>query len=293
MNAHVEVRTPPVALDLLALTKPGIVAMTALTAAGGMGLAPERIEPTRAAAALIGTSLCVASANVFNMYLERNSDRLMQRTEARPLAQGRMSQSLALTFGASLGLLALTLLALLDRPITAMLGAFGLIVYVLLYTPLKAITPHALLVGCVAGAVPPAMGWSAAAGTIGPAALALPALLFVWQIPHFLAIALFRKHDYARAGIRAASVVYRQTVVRRMMIASSAALVLVSLAPIPMGLAGLPFGAVALGAGAWMLWLCWTSIAPDVEAWARRVFQASLVYLPVLAIGMIVDVLTR
>ena len=293
MNAQVQLRSTTRAGDLLELTKPGIIAMTALTAAGGLGLAPDRVGSLRAVAALVGTALCVASANVFNMYLERDNDRWMSRTASRPLPQGRINPLLALTFGAALGLIAVAVLSALVRPVTAVLGALGFLVYVFFYTPLKKLTPHALLVGCVAGAIPPAMGWSAATGSIDARALALPLVLFAWQIPHFLAISVFRKKEYARAEIRAAAVVWSERTVRLLIVASSALLLIVSLAPIAAGIAGLAFGLVAAGAGTWMVVISLARSPAPVDRWARRVFRASLVYLPLLALGMIVDVIAR
>jgi protoheme IX farnesyltransferase len=280
------------ARDLLTLTKPGIVVMTALTAAGGLGLAPGQPGLLRSFATLAGTALCVASANAFNMLLERDTDLLMERTRMRPLAQRRIQPATAFVLASALGIAALAVLTLV-QPLAALLGAVGLAVYVLAYTPMKRFSPHALLVGCVAGSMPPLIGWAAAAGTLNKQAWVLAALLFAWQIPHFLAIAIYRKHEYAAAGIVAGPVVWSDARVRRWMIASSAVLLAVSLLPIPTALAGVPYAAAAVLAGTWMLVRALPAAIASEAALARNAFRVSLAYLPLLAMGMMIDVLVR
>lgn len=276
--------------DVVSLSKPGIVLMTALTAAGGLGLAPGTPSLRLSLSCLAGTSLFVASANVFNMVLERDGDRLMARTCTRPLPSGRMTTPAALAAGAVLGLLALATLLIAVNPLTALLGTIGLVVYVFAYTPLKRMTPHALFAGCVAGAMPPVMGWSAATGSIATGGLVLFLVLFAWQIPHFLAISLYRKADYERAGILAASVVWSDKAVRKLIAVSCAALLLVSIGPFAFGLAGLVYLATAVTAGVWITWRSLDEPRRGAD-WARGIFRASLIYLPTLASGMIVDAL--
>jgi len=284
------IAAPSTARDVVSLSKPGIVLMTALTAAGGLGLAPVNPSLRLSLFTLAGTSLCVASANAFNMVLERDGDRCMARTRTRPLPSGRMTTSAAITVGVVLGLAGLALLLIAVNPLTALLGAFGLLVYVLAYTPLKRITPHALFAGCVAGAMPPVMGWSAATGSIATPGLALFLVLFTWQIPHFLAISLYRKDDYERAGILAAPIVWGDEPVRKLIAVSSAALLLVSLGPFVIGMAGPVYLVTAVTAGVWITW-CSIDQPGNATEWARGIFRVSLIYLPALATGMIVDAL--
>jgi protoheme IX farnesyltransferase len=276
--------------DYLVLTKPEIVAMTLLTAAAGIGLGPSPVPWSTWVAALAGTGLCVASADVLNMVLERDTDRLMVRTKDRPLPAGRMRPSTALAFGIGLGALSLAIHLWLVNPLTALFGAVGWATYVLVYTPLKRRTPHALVVGAVAGAMPPLMGCTAVTGRITAAALALFAILFVWQVPHFLAIALFRKQDYARASIRTAPLVWGDRATKLHVVGWSLALLVSSLALVPIGAAGLPYALVAGPVGAWLLAKSLRGLRePTAPGFARGLFRASLVYLPVLALGIFAD----
>src|SRR5882724_3883221 len=171
--------------DLLALTKPRITLLSVTTAAAGLSLARERVAPAVLVSLIVGTGFVVGSANSLNMYLEREIDGRMARTRDRPLPAGRLRPGLALGLGIIQGLAGLWILALWAKGLTALLAAIALLVYVLVYTPLKQRSVHALWVGALAGAMPPLLGWSAATGALSGAALALFGVLFVWQIPHF------------------------------------------------------------------------------------------------------------
>lgn len=275
--------------DWLALTKPGITAMSVLMAAGALGVAPVVPHPLRALGALLGIAVIVGSANAFNMVIEREADALMERTRKRPLPSGRLAAGPSTFFACALGVLALVLLHVFGNLLTAALGLLALILYVGVYTPLKYRTPAALLVGSVPGAMPVLMGWTAATGRIDPFGFGLFLVLLVWQVPHFLAIALFRKGEYRRAGIRVAPLVHGDEVARRETLAWSAALVPVSLAVIPLG-AGVAYALAAIGAGTWLLWLAWKGMGPQAgDATARRYFFATLAYLPALVAGLAVD----
>ena len=187
--------------DYVSLAKPRITALVVFTTASGLWLAPIRPSPGIILVTLLGTVLAVASANVLNMYLERETDALMSRTMRRPLPARRMDPRIALRFGLLLGTVSLPLLSLAVGPLPGLLVAIALVSYVLLYTPMKRRSPASLLVGAVAGAVPPLIGWTAATGTFDLPGLLLFAVMFLWQVPHFLAITLFRRDDYARAGL--------------------------------------------------------------------------------------------
>lgn len=289
---------PGLVRDLWALTKPRVTLLVLLTAAGALYFAPGELAWPTALWALLGTTLVVGSANALNCWLERDSDGLMTRTKNRPLPARRLSPDVALWFGLALGAISVPMLALLVNPLTGLLGAFALVSYVWIYTPLKRHSWMALIVGAIPGAMPPLMGWTARTGSLDAPGLVLFAVLFVWQLPHFLAIATFRKDEYSRAGIRVLPAVRGVFVTRLHAITWAAALVPVSLLLVPLGEAGLPylivmglFGLVFLG-----LTVRGLFAEPDAKAdgrWARAVFFASLLYLPLLYGALFVDGLVR
>ena len=268
--------------DLVSLTKPRISVLNASMTAFGLALAGGAPR-TVWLATLVGTLLLVSSANTLNMYLERNIDALMRRTRGRPLPAGRMPALAALIFGVVLALVALPLLTFGANALTGLLGAIALLGYVLVYTPLKQVTPHALLVGAIPGAMPPLLGWTAASGSVSTAGLALFAVLFLWQIPHFLAIALFLEDDYRAAGIKVYPEERGEPATRRAIVVCLVLQVLVTLLLVPLGLGGSLYLAGAALLGSLMLGLGVTGLLRPVgEAWARRLFLATLIYLPAL-----------
>ena len=276
--------------DLIELLKPTILGLSVLMAALGLYLAPESARLATTAWLLIGTGLVVGSANALNMVLERDTDALMQRTRMRPLPAGRLSARTALVFGLGIGAAGTVALALGTNTLTAGLGAFALVTYVLVYTPLKRRTTLALVIGAVPGAMPPLMGWTAATGSIGAAGLVLFAVLLVWQLPHFLAIAIYRKKDYEHAGIRIVPVVRGDEVAKRQALAYATAMIPLSLLLVPLGAAGWIYGVGALLASLAFLQVHLKGFrsAPPAR-WARRVFFASLVYLPALGAVLVLD----
>jgi len=289
-------RQPSMARDLWTMCKPGIVRMTVITTVGGLWLAPrtEAIPKTAAlvVATLLGAALAVCAANVFNMVLERETDRLMPRTRKRPVADGRVSVPTALRFGALLTVLSLTVLAAWVNLLTAGLAAFAIFSYVLIYTPLKFRSPAALVVGAVPGAIPPLLGWTAARNQIDVAGLVLFGILTVWQIPHFIAIALYRKKEYQRAGIKVVTAERGDLVAKLHASIWAVALIPISMALTPLGLTGPGYfvAAFALGLAYFVFGL--TGLRPSAdERWARRYFFASLIYLPALTLALVVDVL--
>jgi protoheme IX farnesyltransferase len=282
------VTRPTLRKDLVTLTKPRITAMNVLMAMGGYALAGGTDSKVLWLAAG-GTWLAVASANALNMVLERDGDKNMARTANRPLPAERMSVRAAVAFGVGLGALAMVMLGFVNG-ITAGLGLFALLSYVLVYTPLKRKTPLALLIGAVPGAVPPLMGWTAATGRIDTPGLVLFGILLIWQLPHFIAIALFRKDDYARAGIKTVPVVRGDRVAKAQAIAWTTALLPMSLALVPLDVAGWLYGSVAATLGLWFLaWSLRGLRAGADHAWARQFFLVSLVYLPVLTLALALD----
>ena len=288
--------------DLLTLTKPRVTALVLASAASGMVLAPGRLPLSRVVAALVGTTLIVAAANTLNMWRERDLDALMVRTARRPLPEGRMQPGVALGFGLVLAALSLALLAMVNL-LTVALGLFALVNYVVLYTPLKRHGTVALLVGAVSGAMPPLMGWTSVTGSIAPAdadaltALPLPvqlggvglfALVFLWQVPHFLAVSLVRAEDYARAGMKVVPNDRGERAAKWQIVGYSLLLLGASLAVCR--LASAVYFAAACAFGALFVSLCAYGLrARSSVAWARLVFACSIVYLVAIFAVLIVD----
>ena len=273
-----------VAGDLLALTKPRVVLMVLITTAVGyyVGLAGAA-DRGRLAALLIGTALAAGGTLALNQYWERDVDALMQRTCARPLPEGRLAPLEALLFGAALTLAGLAVLLIGAGRLAAAVVASTFVLYVFAYTPLKVRTAFCTMVGAVPGALPPVAGWAAARDDLALGAWVLFGILFLWQLPHTLAIAQLYREDYARAGVRLLPVVDAQgRATERQILSGTLALLAVSLLPTLIGLAGGVYftGALVLGAGFVVLG-AQQALAPSL-ARARRVLLASLVYLPVL-----------
>jgi protoheme IX farnesyltransferase len=273
---------------LVELAKPRITFMVVVTFAGGLWLAPG--AGARPLLALLGTVLIVAAANALNMYLERDIDGRMERTRRRPLVEGRLSPEVAVGFGAVLACAAVPLLLVGANPLTALLGVIAFASYVWAYTPLKRVSGAALFVGAVPGALPPLMGWTTATGRLDAPGLALFGILFIWQLPHFLAIALYRLDDYAGAGFQVLPMSVGVQGTRRQIIAWTVALVAVSLLPVQFAVAGRLYLAAALLLGAWFLLRAVRGFqAAEPRAWARSVFLVSLVYLTGLFGALAVD----
>ncbi len=277
--------------DLLELAKARIVGLVLVTVAAGFYAAsPGSVDGIVLLHTLFGTALVAAGTNALNQVVERDIDARMRRTRHRPLPAGRIDAGPA-TLGAwSAGALGVGYLTAMANPTTGILAAATLLSYVFLYTPLKRTTSLATLVGAVPGALPIVGGWTAAGGLLGPEALVLFAIMFLWQLPHFLALAWLYRDDYARAGLPMLSVeddtgrlTFRQAVLY------ATALVPVSLMPTLIGLAGRLYfwGVAALSA-----WMLWTTVRasrhPSTEG-ARRLFKASVIYLPAILSLLVLD----
>jgi protoheme IX farnesyltransferase len=280
-----------VAADYAELTKPRITVMVMFTALVGYVMASaEAIDATGLASMLTGTGLVAAGASVLNMVLERRTDGLMQRTRGRPLPSGRLRPVEASLFGLALTTLGFALLAWLSGTTAATVALVTWVSYLFFYTPLKTRTSLSTIVGAFPGALPPVIGWAAARGTIDPGAYLLFAMLFLWQIPHFLAIAWIYREDYARGGLPMLPVIDPEgRLTGRQAVANSMALLLVSLAPAAAGMAGRVYliGAVVLG-----LLLTAAAVRTAVVrslASARSLFLASIVYLATLDALLLAD----
>jgi len=279
------------ATDFLALTKPRIAALALLATFAGYYLArPAGVSLWNAVPVLIGAALVAAGAGGLNQLLERDADRLMLRTRHRPLPAGRLRPGEALVFSGGLALGGLVWLGITTPPLTASLAAVTIGTYLGLYTPLKRRTPLNTFVGAVPGALPPLIGWSAAAGALSTPAWSLFLILFLWQLPHFWAIAWLYRADYARGGMKMLSVVSPGGErLARQIIGQTLALLAVSLLPVRLALTGPLYGAAALILGIGFL-ACGISLARRrTEASARRLLLASVIYLPVLLTVLMLD----
>jgi protoheme IX farnesyltransferase len=281
-----ELRAAPSALqyakDLMLLAKPRLSGLVVLTTAGGVALAPGHMGAARALVTIAGTAAVVGAANALNCWLEREVDARMRRTRDRPLPAGRVEPFVALALGLAVPIFALPILALVANPLTALLAFVALTVYVAVYTPMKRRSTLALFVGAVPGAIPPLLGWTAVTGRVEPGGLALFALLFAWQLPHFLAISIYLAEDYARGGLRVFALVHGERATRAWIAASAALLLLVSLALLPLRVAGPAYGIVAGVAGVALLAGALSGLGRTGGRWARHLFLGTLLHLTAL-----------
>ncbi len=269
--------------DLIALVKPRITLMVVATGAVGLYLAPTTPTPETKLGLLLGMSLLVGGANALNMYLERDIDGRAERTKDRPLPAGRLSPGIALTLSICLGVLALLWLATVVNPLTAVLGLLAFVSYTACYTPMKQISPGALVVGAVPGAMPPLMGWTAATGQLDLAGLTLFSIMFLWQLPHFIAIALFRSEDYRRAGFKTLVSELGERTAKFQVVLYLLLLCPVSLLLVPMGIGGKLYLWTALLAGLGFLVVGMQGLRRSAGIrWARNLFKVSLLYLMVV-----------
>lgn len=265
--------------------------MCAITAAGGLYLAPGPKSWAVWLAAIVGSSLVVAAANALNMVAEREYDGLMERTRLRPTVTGKISARQGQLFALLCAIAGLGMLWAGANLLSAALALFALASYVWVYTPLKRITPLALVIGAVPGAVPPLLGWTCATGNLDLPGLVLFGILMIWQMPHFIAIALYRKEDYSRAGIRTVAQVRGDRVAKLQAMAWAALLLPVSLGLTVLGVTGKLYLIVATILGVGFLGWSATGLRSGADArWARRFFFASLIYLPALMLALALDV---
>jgi protoheme IX farnesyltransferase len=280
-------------VDFVTLTKPRVVLMVLVTTAVGYRLGSlGTADWVRLLQTLAGTALAAAGTLALNQYLERESDGLMRRTQHRALPSGRLTASEALVFGILATLIGLGYLAVVVGALAAGVTLATSGIYLFLYTPLKRLTPLSTLVGAISGALPPLAGWAAARGELGSGGWILFAIVFLWQVPHTLAIGRLYQEDYARAGIRILPVVDpegRST--ERQIVVGSLALWAVALLPSLVGLTGSRyfFGAVALG-GVFLACGIVHALGPS-RASARQVVLASVLHLPLLFALMAFDAL--
>src|ERR1700744_718437 len=281
--------------DYIALTKPRITWLILMST--GVGYFFGMKHAWRGAAdwslllhALIGTGLIASGTAALNQWYERDADLLMRRTAGRPLPAGKMTAPNALRFGIILAVAGFAELALGVNILAAMLGAFTLGSYLFIYTPLKQRSHLSTVIGALPGAMPPLMGYAASHGSLTPEAWTLFAILFIWQFPHFLAIAWMYREDYARAGILMLPVVEPDGMsTGRQIILYASTLIPVSLFPVLLGMSGRVFLVGALILGGWFLYTGVRVAFDRTNVRARRVLLASIIYLPMIYGLMVFD----
>jgi protoheme IX farnesyltransferase len=269
--------------DYAVLTKPRIAVMVlaVVTVGYAVGCQGEFVF-ARLADALLGIGTIAAGCSVLNQWLELRTDAAMRRTSQRPLPAGRVQPTEALAFGVLLALFGAAWLIAFVNALTAVLTLATLVAYVGIYTPLKRYTSLCTAIGAIPGAMPPVLGWTAAGGALDAAALALFGILFLWQFPHFLAIAWIYREDYEQAGLRMLPRARRPFVVGALAVGYAMALIPVSLLPQQVGLAGSLYFAAALALGLAYLTASIRFARDENRSTARRLLLMSLVYLPVL-----------
>lgn len=275
----------------LELTKPRITFLIVLTAAAGFALAsPGRIDYVTMGRAMLGIAFLSSGIATLNQYMERGLDSLMRRTANRPLPTGKLLPWEALAFGVALTIGAEIYLAVLVNPISALLGLTVISGYLFGYTPLKTRSSLSTLVGAFPGAVPPLIGWASARGDIGLEAWVLFAILFLWQFPHFLAIAWMYREDYTRAGILMLPVVAPDgRLTAQQIVLYTVMLLPVSVLPTLLGTAGKFYFGGAIILGLLFLYFSLRAAFSKSRQAARQLLLASVIYLPLLFILMVLD----
>jgi protoheme IX farnesyltransferase len=277
------------------LTKPRVVALIVFTALVGMFLAVPGLPPLRETVfGLLGIWLAAASAAAINHLIDQRIDKVMVRTADRPLATGALQPAQVLAFAVFLGAASMTVLIALVNPMTAALTFASLIGYAIVYTAwLKRATPQNIVIGGIAGAAPPLLGWAAVTGMRGEwdwaHASLLVLIVFVWTPPHFWALAIFRRDDYARALVPMLPVTHGVEYTRWQILLYTLLLLIVSVLPWVAGMSGMCYLAGALVLGVVFLWYAWKLLAPPDEFFAMRAFRYSIVYLMALFALLLLD----
>lgn len=272
------------------ITKPRLVSLVMWTVGAGYLFASSGpLDFPLLIKTLLGTALVAAGSMVLNQYLERSRDAQMKRTENRPLPSGRIQPGPALRFGIFLSVIGILILTVGVNFLSALLAISTLVIYLFIYTPLKQKTPLCTLLGAIPGAIPPMIGWAAVKGRLGWEAWVLFAILFMWQLPHFFAIAWIYREDYSKAGFRMLSVVdpSGKRIGQEIMIYTLAVL-LVSLLPALTGMAGLVYYGGAFLLGIWLLAASFKT-AFQLDSKARSFFKQSVLYLGLLFFLLLLD----
>ena len=277
--------------DFVALAKPRLNLLVLMSAVAGYVMAGGGAsDPVLLVSMLVGTALVAGGASAYNQVFERDTDLLMRRTRTRPVPDGRLQAREALVFATILSLAGLLILEAGANLLSAGVALATLLSYAAVYTPLKRRSSFATVIGAIPGALPPVIGWAAATGTLSRGGWVLFGILFLWQLPHFLAIAWIYREDYSRAGLQMLPVIEpdgRST--GRQAVAYASALLPLSLAPTLVGMAGATYFAGALVLSLIFLWQSITFARTRAIPDARRLFFGSIIYLPLIWILMIAD----
>jgi len=280
--------------DFVTLTKPGVMVLAVSTAVVSLAIAPGDLAPLRACLAVLAIAAGAGAAGVLNMWYDADIDAVMTRTARRPIPSGRIGRGEALGLGLVLAAGSVVVLALAANLVAAGLLAFTILFYVVVYTVwLKRRTPHNIVIGGAAGALPPVIGWAAATGHIGLEPLVLFLIVFLWTPPHFWALALNRSDDYARAGVPMLPVVAGRAATKRQILLYSLLLVPASLLPCVLGFAGALYGAIAAISGALFIAIALRLSRGrdrdrDAQV-AQRLFVFSIAYLFLLFAAVLAD----
>jgi protoheme IX farnesyltransferase len=285
-------RQPTLVADLVTLTKPRIISLLLVTTVAPMFITPEGLPSASLVFwVVVGGYLMAGGANAINMWFDRDIDDKMSRTRLRPIPAGRISAPAGLAFGIGLGLLAFAVFWFLATPLSAWLALGGLLFYVFIYTMwLKRSSPQNIVIGGAAGAFPPLVGWTAVTGQLDLAAVYLFAIIFYWTPPHFWALALIKKAEYARAGVPMLPVVHGERRTKFEMLAYTLILLPLTIMPAFLGALGMFYGVAALLLGLRLLWYCVRLLRESVStpvAW--QMYRYSLLYLALLFVAMGVD----
>ena len=281
--------------DFLALTKPRVLTLVVFTGLCGMLAAPVSIDPVLGFTAILCIALGAGAAGALNQWYEADLDAKMKRTQGRPLPAGRMERGSALHFGVGLGVFSVILMGLANNLVAAGILAVSILFYVLIYTVwLKRRTPQNIVIGGAAGAFPPLIGWAAATGDVATLPVLLFALVFLWTPPHFWALALFMKTDYASAGVPMLPVVAGERTTRTQIGLYTIPMAIAAIAPWALNLTGLFYGIVAIVLtsmfGAMALQVMLRTTAPeDTMRPEKRLFAFSILYLFILFGALVVD----
>jgi protoheme IX farnesyltransferase len=269
-----------VVADYLQLSKARIVLMVLVTTAAGFAFAAKHVDWALLANTLVGTALVAAGTNALNQFVERGHDAKMRRTRLRPLPDGRITPRAALLFASAIAVIGTVYLGLAVNWLTALLGAFTLTSYIFVYTPLKRVSTICTLIGAVPGAVPPLMGWTAATGSLALGGWIAFAVVFLWQLPHFMAISWIYREDYGRAGFAMLAVRDEDgRATAREAVLWSVVLVGVSALPLAFGLVGTVAGLAGIAAAVALLAAAIRFRGERTPKSARRLFMTSNVYL--------------
>jgi protoheme IX farnesyltransferase len=290
LETRPKVSAGSIARDYLQLSKSRIVLMVLITTAAGYLFGAQSVDGLVMLHALLGTALVAAGTNALNQYVEREHDARMHRTRTRPLPAGRITPRAALIFSSAIAVIGTVYLGLAVNWLTAALGAFTLTTYIFIYTPLKRVSTINTLIGAIPGAIPPLMGWTAATNQLGAGGWIIFGILFLWQLPHFMAISWLHREDYARGGF--AMLAVRDTdgaAVARQAIFYTLALLPVSVAPSLLGMTGTIYFIGAAAAGAALLAATIRFFFDRGPRSARSLFMISNLYLITVMLLLVVN----